>query len=74
MFTCFKLNLDGTISHKEILNSVDEVNTWIWDKKYPTVKIYSDRTGISKVFTDNGQDQYEEIKGLTKQEKYKPIK
>mgnify|MGYP003653626183 FL=1 len=29
MFTVYKVNLDDSLSHKEHLDSVDELNLWI---------------------------------------------
>tara|TARA_B100000508_G_scaffold16165_2_gene10867 strand:- start:1754 stop:2050 length:297 start_codon:yes stop_codon:yes gene_type:complete len=53
-----KVNLDGSLSHKEYLNSVDELNTWLAEKygKFVTVRIESEKTGKVIKMTDNGFD------------------
>ena len=60
-YTAYKVNLDGTLSHKEHLNDIVEVNDWL-DKfygQYVTVKIFSNR-GSWRLLTDNG-NEYEII-------------
>jgi hypothetical protein len=59
----YKVNLDGTLSHKEHMNNWDEVNTWLADKlgKFATVKIESESSDKEITLTDNGWD-WEEIK------------
>ena len=51
-----KVNLDGSLSHKEYLNNVDELNTWLAEKdgKFATVRIESEKTGKVLIMTDNG--------------------
>tara|TARA_R100000742_G_C4200308_1_gene29613 strand:- start:367 stop:567 length:201 start_codon:yes stop_codon:yes gene_type:complete len=51
-----KVNLDGSLSHKEYLNNVDELNTWLAEKygKFATVIIQSENTGKVLIMTDNG--------------------
>ena len=51
-----KVNLDGSLSHKEYLNNVDELNTWLAEKygKFATVRIESEKTGKVLILTDNG--------------------
>jgi hypothetical protein len=51
-----KVNLDGSLSHKEYLNSVDELNTWLAEKygKFVTVRIESEKTGRIVTMTDDG--------------------
>ena len=51
-----KVNLDGSLSHKEYLNSVDELNTWLAEKygKFVTVRIESEKTGRIVMMTDDG--------------------
>ena len=53
-----KVNLDGSLSHKEYLNSVDELNTWLAEKygKFVTVRIESEKTGRIVTMTDDGTD------------------
>tara|TARA_S200002703_G_C3760930_1_gene234196 strand:- start:113 stop:352 length:240 start_codon:yes stop_codon:yes gene_type:complete len=61
MFEVFKVNLDGSLSNKEHLNDVDEVNTWIANKygKYATIKIIKDASKFI-LMTDTGR-WFEEI-------------
>ena len=51
-----KVNLDGSLSHKEYLNNVDELNTWLAEKygKFVTVRIESEKTGRIVTMTDDG--------------------
>ena len=60
-FEVFKVNLDGSLSNKEHLNDVDEVNTWIANKygKYATIKIIKDSSKFI-LMTDTGR-WFEEI-------------
>ena len=55
MFEVFKVNLNGKLSHKENLNNLDELNTWIANVygKFATVAIIKNG-GTKHVFTDNG--------------------
>ena len=53
----YKLNLDGTLSHKEYMNNWDEVNTWLADKlgKFANVKVVSEKNSDDEMyFTDDG--------------------
>lgn len=54
-FTAHKVNLDGSLSHKECLNH-DELDGWMADKygKFATVQVSCDQTGKTIVYTDNG--------------------
>ena len=63
-FIVHKVNLDGSLSHKEYLNHLDELHTWLSEKygKFATVKITSELSGKSAIYTDNGND-FEKIKG-----------
>lgn len=54
----YKLNLDGSLSHKAVLNNVDELNTWVWKYKFPSIRIESEYTGLSQDYTDNGTGIY----------------
>jgi len=56
-YTANKLNLDGSLSHKELLNNIDEVNQWLVDfyGKYASIQITQDQTGKIRRYTDNGQ-------------------
>jgi len=62
-YTAFKLNLDGSLSHKELLNNVDELNEWLANVygKFASVKVTQDQTGVERIFTDNGQN-WEKLK------------
>ncbi len=55
----YKLNLDGSLSNKAVLDNVDELNTWLWEHKFPSVRIESESTGISQDYTDNGTGVYQ---------------
>mgnify|MGYP003634921935 FL=1 len=63
MFTVYKVNLDNSLSHKEHLDSVDELNLWIAEKygKFATIKIIADRLKHFCIMTDNGT-WFEKIK------------
>ena len=53
----YKINLDGTLSHKEYMNNWDEVNTWLADKlgKFANVKVVSEKNSDDEMyFTDDG--------------------
>lgn len=55
-YTVFKLNLDGSLSHKEHMNNLDEVNAWMAEVygKFASIQIVRDQTGGFRRFTDNG--------------------
>ena len=55
MFEVFKVNLNGKLSHKENLNNLDELNTWMANVygTFATVAIIKDG-GTKHIFTDNG--------------------
>ena len=57
----YKLNLDGSLSNKAVLNNVDELNTWVWKYKFPSIRIESESTGISQDYTDRGNGVYQII-------------
>ena len=59
-FTTFKINIDGTFSHKEHMNNIEEVNEWIVKKNFANFAIQSDRTSKIKRFTWN-EDNAEAI-------------
>jgi hypothetical protein len=49
-YTAYKLN-NGVLSNKEYLNNIDEVNTWIHNCNYPTIKIVQDATNKYRILT-----------------------
>lgn len=55
-YTAHKVNLDGSLSCKELLDNVDGVNEWLATHygKYATVQIVQDQTGKTRRWTDNG--------------------
>ena len=55
----YKLNLDGSLSNKVVLNNANELNEWIGQYKFPSIRIESESTGISQDYTDNGTGVYE---------------
>lgn len=57
-FSAYKLNLDGSLTHRENLNNLDELNAWMWKVygKFATIQITCDQTGKSVIRTDNGKD------------------
>lgn len=57
-YTAFKLNIDGSLSHKEILNNLDELNAWLADVygKFASIHIVQDQTGKTRTMTDNGTE------------------
>ena len=63
MFTVYKVNLDNSLSHKEHLDSVDELNLWIGEKhgQFATIKIVREKTKYYVIMTDNGT-WFEKIK------------
>lgn len=56
-YVAYKVNLDGSLSHKELLNNIDEVNEWLNKVygKYATVRIVQEQTGKFRTLTDNGE-------------------
>ena len=58
MYTAHKINLDGTLTRKEHLNDMREVDEWLWrayDNGIPTVRVQKDSTKQVAIFTDNGE-------------------
>ena len=65
MFKVYKVELprtyeiDGRLTNKEHLNTVDELNEWIANaytvKQWPTIRVESDRTQTNVTLTDNGE-------------------
>ena len=62
-FTVYKVNLDNSLSHKEHLNNLDELNEWMGNvyNKFPTVLVICDQTNVKITLTDNGE-WFEQIK------------
>jgi len=58
MFIVYKVNIDSSLSHKENLDSLDELNTWIADKygKFATIKIIAVSLKAYVILTDNGKE------------------
>lgn len=54
-FTAYKINLDGTLSHRENLghSELDEYMSRVYGK-FPSVKVVRDTDGKEVVYTDNG--------------------
>lgn len=57
-YTVHKLNLNGSLSHKQHLNNLDELNTWLVDVygKFASIFVIQDQTGKTRTMTDNGTD------------------
>ena len=55
-FTVYKVNLDGSLSHRENLGQ-DELDAWMIAKhgKYATVSVTHDQSGKTVLYTDDGQ-------------------
>lgn len=58
MFIVYKVNIDSSLSHKENLDSLDELNTWIADKygEFATIKIIAVALKAYVIMTDNGKE------------------
>jgi len=58
MFIVYKVNIDSSLSHKENLDSLDELNTWIADKygEFATIKIIAVALKRYVIMTDNGKE------------------
>ena len=56
-YTVYRLNLNGSLSHKEHLNNLDELNNWIATSygRHATILLKSDTTGKEILMTDNGE-------------------
>ncbi|MCS5549895.1 MAG: hypothetical protein NZ811_00055 [Gammaproteobacteria bacterium] len=58
MYTAYKVNLDGTLTKKEHLNDMLEIDEWLWrmyDNGVATVRVQKDSTNQVVIFTDNGE-------------------
>lgn len=57
-YTVNKINLDGSLSHKELMNNLDEVNAWLVEVygKFASIQITQDQTGKVRRYTDNGME------------------
>jgi len=63
-YTAYKIGIDGeTLSHKEHLDSLDEVNTWLVEKPYNNVLIVQDQTGKSRRMYRADTNRYITVKG-----------
>ena len=48
-YTAYKIEIDGeTLSHKEHLEDIDEVNTWLVEHEYNNALIIQDQTGKTR--------------------------
>jgi hypothetical protein len=58
MFIVYKVNIDSSLSHKENLDSLDELNTWVADKygEFATIKIIAVALKRYVIMTDNGKE------------------
>jgi hypothetical protein len=56
-YTAHKINLDGTLSHKELLNNNEEMREWVSSAygRFASIRIANDQTGEIRQFTDNGK-------------------
>ncbi len=56
-YTAYKVNMNGSLSNKEVLNNVDELNAWLVAVygKFANVFVVQDQTGKSRHMTDNGE-------------------
>jgi hypothetical protein len=61
-YTVYKVELDETLSNKEHLDNIEEVNEWLGKVygRFATVKIFNDQTGAFRLMTDNG-DWWERV-------------
>ena len=55
----YKVNQDNSLSNKEVLNGVDELNTWTNKKQFATIAVESESTGAVRYFTDSGNGYIE---------------
>lgn len=56
-----KINDDGSLSHKAVLNDVDELNIWTWENDFNLIQIESESTGVIRVFKKKLTGGYIEI-------------
>ena len=56
-----KLNDDGSLSHKAVLNDVHELNTGTWKNDFNLIQIENESTGVIRVFKRNRTGAYIEI-------------
>jgi hypothetical protein len=61
-YTVYKVELNGSLSHKEHLNNLDELNDWMEQvrHKFNNVLIVQDQTGTKKFMTKDGDDWVEQ--------------
>ena len=57
MYKVNRVNLDGSLSHSEHLNSIDELNTWMYQVQsvHATVQVSSETSGNQSQFAFNGE-------------------
>jgi len=57
MFKVNRVNLDGSLSHSEHLNSIDELNTWMYKVQdvHATVQVASETSGNHAHWSFNGE-------------------
>ena len=62
-YTGFKVNLDGTLSHKELLDNLDELNTWVEQVKFGHILVIQDQTNKQRhgflTSDSEGKDYYD---------------
>ena len=54
----YKLNQDGSLSNKAVLNNANELYDWISKHSFASVRIVSENTGIIQDYTDTGDGVY----------------
>ena len=57
MYKVNRVNLDWSLSHSEHLNSIDELNTWMYQVQdvHSTVQVVSETSGNQAQLTFNGE-------------------
>ena len=56
-YTVYRVNLNGSLSNKEHLYNLDDLNTWIASVygKHATILLVSDLTNVRITMIDNGE-------------------
>lgn len=54
----YKLNQDGSLSNKAVLNNANELYEWISKYNFASVRVESETTGIIQNYTDTGDGVY----------------
>ena len=57
----YKLNADGSLSHKAVLNNAEELNNRSWNSKFDQIIIQSESTGSVKVYKRKQNGAYIEV-------------